>query len=196
MGIFGSQVIVASQMVYEEKFITKYNVPALQAVGWEGTFGFTTLALLLIPFSFIEVGDQFGHGPRHVLEDAYDGCYQLAHNPLLALNFAGISVTKELSATTRMVLDSIRTLVIWMVSIGVGWQNFFALQLLGFCILIVGMMLYNDIVILPIGRRVFATCSQQEPYGVMEEEEGDGEERVSVRGAGAKHEEEEDVEER
>ena len=58
-------------MVYEEKFITKYNVPALQAVGWEGnktwlwlkiliqffsgTFGFTTLALLLIPFSFIEV---------------------------------------------------------------------------------------------------------------------------------------------
>ena len=23
-------------MVYEEKFITKYNVPALQAVGWEG----------------------------------------------------------------------------------------------------------------------------------------------------------------
>jgi len=206
--IFGSQVIVASQMVYEEKFITKYNVPALQAVGWEGTFGFTTLALLLIPFSFIEVGDQFGHGPRHVLEDAYDGCYQLAHNPLLALafagtiisiaffNFAGISVTKELSATTRMVLDSVRTLVIWMVSIGVGWQNFFALQLLGFCILIIGMMLYNDIVILPIGRRVFATCSQQEPYGVMEEEEeGDGEERVSVRGAGAKQEEE-DVEER
>jgi len=44
--------------------------------------------------------------------------------------------------------------------------------------------------------RVFATCSQQEPYGVMEEEEeGDGEERVSVRGAGAKQEEE-DVEER
>merc|ERR1711990_74486 len=100
----------------------------------------------------------------------------------------GISVTKELSATTRMVLDSIRTLVIWMVSIGVGWQNFFALQLLGFCILIVGMMLYNDIVILPIGRRVFATCRQQEPYGVMEEEEGDGEERVSARGAGVKHE--------
>merc|ERR1712083_1067488 len=206
--IFCSQIIVASQMVYEEKFISKYNVPALQAVGWEGTFGFATLSMLLIPFSFIYVGPSFGHGPRNVLEDAYDGVYQLAHNPLLALafsgtvisiaffNFAGISVTKELSATTRMVLDSVRTLVIWMVSIGVGWQNFFALQLLGFCILIVGMMLYNDIVILPIGRRVIATCSQQEPYGVMEEEEVDGEERVAVRGAGAKHEEEEDVEER
>merc|ERR1719270_2331742 len=81
--IFCSQIIVASQMVYEEKFISKYNVPALQAVGWEGTFGFATLAMLLIPFSFIYVGPSFGHGPRNVLEDAYDGVYQLAHNPLL-----------------------------------------------------------------------------------------------------------------
>ena len=30
--IVGAQVIVASQVVYEEKFVTKYNVPALQ--GW------------------------------------------------------------------------------------------------------------------------------------------------------------------
>merc|ERR1712142_475441 len=164
--IFCSQIIVASQMVYEEKFITKYNVPALQAVGWEGTFGFTTLAILLIPFSFIYVGPQFGNNPRHVLEDAYDGVFQLAHNPLLALaftgtvisiaffNFAGISVTKELSATTRMVLDSIRTLTIWMFSVGVGWQDFYLLQLAGFCILVTGMCLYNDILILPVARRI------------------------------------------
>ena len=60
--------------------IFRYNVPALQAVGWEGTFGFLTLATLLIPFYFIPVGDKFGNNPRHVLEDAYDGLYQLAHN--------------------------------------------------------------------------------------------------------------------
>ena len=64
-------------------------------------------------------------------------------------NFAGISVTKELTATTRMVLDSVRTLVIWVVSMTIGWQSFFYLQLIGFCILLVGMMLYNDIIILP-----------------------------------------------
>jgi hypothetical protein len=43
-------------------------------------------------------------------------------------NFAGISVTKEISATTRMVLDSVRTIVIWMFSIIVGWQQFHVLQ--------------------------------------------------------------------
>ena len=37
------------QVVYEERFIGKYNIPALQAVGWEGIFGFMTLGLILIP---------------------------------------------------------------------------------------------------------------------------------------------------
>ena len=57
----------------------------------------------------------------------------------------GISVTKEMSATTRMVLDSVRTLVIWGVSLGVGWQVFHALQLLGFAMLVTGMCVYNDL---------------------------------------------------
>ena len=34
--IIAAQVITAVQMVYEEKFVVKHNVPALQAVGWEG----------------------------------------------------------------------------------------------------------------------------------------------------------------
>lgn len=62
-------------------------------------------------------------------------------------NYAGISVTKEISATTRMVLDSVRTMVIWMVSLGIGWQDFKSLQLVGFVVLLFGMCLYNDIVV-------------------------------------------------
>ena len=62
-------------------------------------------------------------------------------------NFAGISVTKEMNATTRMVLDSVRTLVIWGVSLGIGWQDFHFLQLIGFVILVVGMCIYNDLLI-------------------------------------------------
>jgi len=188
--IFCSQIIVATQMVLEEKFVSRYNVPALQAVGWEGTFGFTTLAILLIPFSQIYVGPKFGNNPKHVLEDAYDAVYQLAHNPLLALafsgtiisiaffNFAGISVTKELSATTRMVLDSIRTISIWMFSIAVGWQQFYGLQLLGFAILLSGMCLYNDILIRPgifFLLRKCGLCQASVPYTTVEEDrEGEG----------------------
>ena len=60
-------------------------------------------------------------------------------------NFAGVSVTKRLSATTRMVLDSVRTLVIWMVSLPLFGEKFIPLQLLGFAFLILGMFVYNDI---------------------------------------------------
>ena len=80
-------------------------------------------------------------------------------------NFAGISVTKEMSATTRMVLDSVRTLVIWVVSMAIGWQSFYYLQLIGFCILLTGMMLYNDIIILPTIKLILSRV------GVMQSQE-------------------------
>ena len=38
-------------------------------------------------------------------------------------NFFGLSVTKTQSATTRMVLDSIRTIVIWAVCLALGWEE-------------------------------------------------------------------------
>lgn len=34
--IIAAQIVTATQMVVEEKFVTGYRVPALQAVGWEG----------------------------------------------------------------------------------------------------------------------------------------------------------------
>lgn len=43
-------------------------------------------------------------------------------------NFAGITVTKESSATTRMVLDSVRTIVIWAFSMILLTQKFHWLQ--------------------------------------------------------------------
>lgn len=43
-------------------------------------------------------------------------------------NFAGISVTKELSATTRMVIDSVRILLVWLVSIPFFNEHFIPLQ--------------------------------------------------------------------
>ncbi|KAM4522383.1 solute carrier family 35 member F6 [Odontesthes bonariensis] len=151
-----AQIIVAVQMVLEEKFVYKHDVHPLRAVGTEGLFGFIVLSLLLIPMYFIHVGD-FSGNPRQVLEDAIDAFCQIGHKPLIILallgntvsiaffNFAGISVTKEISATTRMVLDSLRTLVIWAVSLALGWENFQGLQVLGFLVLLLGTGIYNGL---------------------------------------------------
>jgi drug/metabolite transporter (DMT)-like permease len=109
-----AQIITASQMVFEEKFVAGLDIPALQAVGWEGFFGFAVLSILLVPMYFIHVPEKFSNNPRGVMEDAIDAFYMKNNNLLLVpilgtivsiafFNFAGISVTKEISATTRMV---------------------------------------------------------------------------------------------
>ncbi|CAK1588263.1 unnamed protein product [Parnassius mnemosyne] len=155
MLIIVAQVVSACQMVYEEKYVAGLNIPSMQAVGWEGIFGFSVLSLLLVIFYWVPAPSHFGNNPRGTVEDAIDGLIQIGNNPLLLMavigtiisiaffNFAGISVTKEMSATTRMVLDSIRTFVIWMVSLAVGWQAFHWQHLVGFAILILGMFKYN-----------------------------------------------------
>ncbi|XP_075782081.1 solute carrier family 35 member F6 [Pelodiscus sinensis] len=154
--IIMAQVIVAIQMVLEEKFVFKHDVHPLRAVGTEGFFGFVILSLLLIPMYYIPAGS-FSGSPRRVLEDTPDAFCQIGRQPLIALalvgnissiaffNFAGISVTKELSATTRMVLDSLRTVLIWAVSLAVGWETFHGLEILGFLVLLAGAALYNGL---------------------------------------------------
>ncbi|XP_026689904.2 solute carrier family 35 member F6-like [Ciona intestinalis] len=155
-----AQIISATQVVLEEKFVNGKDILPLQAVGWEGFFGMTILGTLLIPMYFIPASS-FGNNPRGVLEDALDGLYQIGQNSTLALaqigsvcsiaffNFFGISVTKQLNATTRMVLDSIRTIVIWAVSLAVKWSTFQYLQAIGFVVLIGGTVIYNNLAPIP-----------------------------------------------
>uniref|UniRef100_A0A183ERF3 TPT domain-containing protein n=1 Tax=Gongylonema pulchrum TaxID=637853 RepID=A0A183ERF3_9BILA len=125
----------------------------------------TILSFLLIPMYFIHVPSTFSTNPHHRMEDIFDALTEVRDNPWIGaalmltvisiafFNFAGVSVTKELSATTRMVLDSVRTLVIWLVSIPLFGERFIPLQLLGFALLILGMFVYNDIFIGPYFRQ-------------------------------------------
>lgn len=85
-------------------------------------------------------------------------------------NFAGISVTKEISATSRMVLDSVRTVVIWAFSLLVKWQTFDYLQLFGFVVLLFGMCLYNNIIVLQTYRKIADLLSSRRNYDNVDNE--------------------------
>jgi len=151
-----AQVIVATQMVYEEKYVNKYNVEALQAVGLEGLFGFMGTSIFLFIFYFIPGSSGGNH-----LENTPDAFVQMTHSWVVTIalagtvlsipffNWFGVSVTKKINATTRMVLDSVRTFVIWGISLAIGWQDFSYLQVSGFVMLIAGTLVYNRIVTLP-----------------------------------------------
>ena len=146
-----AQVITAIQMVLEEKLVSGKGIPALQAVGWEGVWGFSVLSMVLVGMYYAPGVPAFGGTSDH-FENSGDALVQISRSGPLALacagnvfsiaffNFFGLSVTKYMSATHRMVLDSLRTIVIWAVSLIVGWQSFSWLQLIGFMILLTGTM--------------------------------------------------------
>uniref|UniRef100_A0A8D9BRV3 Solute carrier family 35 member F6 n=1 Tax=Cacopsylla melanoneura TaxID=428564 RepID=A0A8D9BRV3_9HEMI len=183
MLIVMAQIITAVQMIYEEKYVTKLDIPALQAVGWEGVFGFITTAVLLVPFYFIKVGKPFTDNSRGSLEDVPDAFVQLSNNPLLIIailgtilsiaffNFAGISVTKEMSATTRMVLDTVRTLFIWLISLWLGWQDFHPLQIVGFGLLIFGLCVYNNLMPSPHSMLTTAWVARSNRHNPLDEDD-------------------------
>jgi hypothetical protein len=50
-----AQIIVAIQMVTEQKFLTQYDVPPLMAVGLEGLYGLVIISVLMVPMYFIHV---------------------------------------------------------------------------------------------------------------------------------------------
>jgi len=175
--IIGAQVIVASQMVIEERLIGGYNIPALEVVGFEGVWGLFLLSLALIGMYFIPKPELFCPAEFKAcpdakcdldhFEDTPDALLQIGNSAIVAVatlgnvlsiagfNFFGISVTKHLNAATRMVLDSVRTIVIWAVSVAVGWDVIdatdpgFWTQFAGFIVLLVGTMVYNRILSVP-----------------------------------------------
>ena len=58
-------------LVYEEKFISKYNSHPLKVNGSKGIFGFIALVLVQIIFYFIKIdGFQLGYNPDGRLEDS------------------------------------------------------------------------------------------------------------------------------
>lgn len=65
-------------------------------------------------------------------------------------NFFGLSVTRSISATSRSIIDTCRTLFIWLVSLGLGWETFKWLQVVGFALLVYGTFLFNELVQPPI----------------------------------------------
>jgi len=150
--VIAAQLVVAIQMVVEEKLLGNFDVPALQAVGLEGMFGLLSTTIMLFIFYWIpgtSGGNHFESSPDAIIQMANSWIVVVAALgtvfSIAFFNYFGMTVTKVMSATTRMVLDSMRTVLIWGVSLAIGWQTFQYLQVIGFVLLLGGTCIYNRI---------------------------------------------------
>ncbi|CAN8096574.1 unnamed protein product [Discula destructiva] len=153
--IAGAQIFTATQFVLEEWLLERSTIDPIRVVGWEGVFGFSVTLLGMIVLHFaIGRSDSGRHGPF----DMVDGWNQWTGNPKVLIssilimfsiggfNFFGLSVTRSVSATARSTIDTCRTLFIWIVSLGLGWETFKWLQIVGFVLLVYFTFLFNGIV--------------------------------------------------
>lgn len=147
-----AQIFTATQFVVEEWILEKYSLEPLKVVGWEGIFGFSVtfvgMAILHLTVGSTPEG-QYGYF------DAAEGFYEMfTYRSVLytsfaimvsigGFNFFGISVTRSISATARSIIDTCRTLFIWVVSLALHWESFKWLQILGFAFLVYGTFLFN-----------------------------------------------------
>ncbi|EPQ53390.1 hypothetical protein GLOTRDRAFT_45834 [Gloeophyllum trabeum ATCC 11539] len=145
----------ATQLVIEEKVMTMHPISPLAAVGLEGAFGAFTVLLLMPVLSLPRIR---ALSPYFELSK---GLHQILSVPAVfwsGIGFAvcvaffdssGLSLTKYASATMRCLLDALRTLAIWCVSLALGWERLAwpvsLVQMLGFALLVYGTFLFNGV---------------------------------------------------
>ena len=153
--------------------MTARGLSPLILVGWEGLWGVLYFVALAPVLSLTPDSDVAAAALWH--EDFAETFDQLAHSgdlialtlasalALLLYNLVGNMVTKQLSAVMRSILESCRTLGVWLTSLvlyyafhdsraGERWTGWSFLELLGFALLVYGTLAYKELVPVPLPR--------------------------------------------
>lgn len=145
----------AFQFVIEEHFLQKQPIIPLQLVYFEGIYGVVIILIIMI---ILHVGIgmttspiEFKDSPFNLKEgfaQTFGSSQVLLASVMIMIsiasfNYFGISLTNCLSATARSTIDSCRTLLVWLMAMIMGWEQFYFLQLVGFSLLVFGTLCFN-----------------------------------------------------
>ena len=159
-----AQLFSGGLYIVEEKLLGDYYLDPLKVVGLEGLWGLIITVILLPIFQVIECGpNELCYYGR--LEDTTRAFADMRENWILILqsvlicfsigsfNAFGVTVTKNASAAQRSTIDTSRTVLIWIFFLafkipGVKQETFSWLQLFGFILLVIGTLVYNEIIVI------------------------------------------------
>lgn len=144
--IFAGISLTASQFVIEEHVMRNYDVGSLRLVGFEGIYGgaITILGMVAMHLTgkfnvVLGISQMFTNTP--ILITSFGIMVSIA-----TFNFFGVTLTSELNATARSTIDTCRTLLVWVVSLAIGWESFHSLQLFAFSLLVLGTFAFNGVI--------------------------------------------------
>jgi hypothetical protein len=139
--------------------LSGYYLDPLLVVGLEGFWGCCYYAILLPIFQQVQCTSDLCH--NGYLENTTAAFHEFKEHPILigqslgiivsigCFNATGVAITKYASAAQRSTVDTCRTLIIWFVSIFIGWEKFYWQELIGFLLLVGGTLVYNEIYVMP-----------------------------------------------
>ncbi|KAJ1944559.1 hypothetical protein EC988_005956 [Linderina pennispora] len=145
-----AQFLNAAQTVVEESILSRYSIRPAKIAGIEGVFGFCTMAALLVPLYYLAGARQHGG-----ILDTPLAITQLTSSVRLSVAMAvcilgqalsyyySLSLVKHLGATSRITIDLCKTVMVWSISLGLGWETFSYVRVLGFAVLVAGNLAYN-----------------------------------------------------
>jgi drug/metabolite transporter (DMT)-like permease len=157
--VIAGQVVQAAQVIAEEFLMKDCDLPAFDVVGFEGMWGVLQMLVLVYPILYLTN-----------VEDPFDTIVMVKNSTGLlfvviayefscaSFNMTGIAITGCLSAVHRQMVDASRTMVVWGFGLfvhykinadspyGEAWTNYSKVQLLGFCILVLGQATYGKVV--------------------------------------------------
>lgn len=128
-------------------------------IGWEGIYGLLISIFLIIPMNFIKINEiPFFNNPNNVIEDINDAIIQIFNNIYLILchlffiifiileTFSCKYIIKDASCTGVIIIQNINVIFIWILSLSLGWEYFYYLELIALIILFFGICIYKNIV--------------------------------------------------
>lgn len=163
-----SQIIQAGQMVGEEYLMKEVDLEAMEVIGYEGMWGSLVMLILVVPVLYFWPGGDAG-----CQENIIDTITMMSNSSELLVawcllfascliyNLSGIMITSYLSAVHRVIIEAMRTLVVWAFALVVYYHvdetagfaepltPYSWMEALGFCIVFVGQVIYGALVKVP-----------------------------------------------
>ena len=154
-----SQLFAGTMFIVEEKLLGDYYLDPFQVVGTEGMWGLCYYLALLPIMQLIKCNGALCN--FNYFENSAFAFAQYADNPWLIVeslgimvsiacfNCFGIATTKYASAAQRSTIDTSRTLLIWIFSCLFLGEPFYWQSIIGFVLLVIGTLMYNEILVIP-----------------------------------------------
>jgi hypothetical protein len=186
----GGQFFASLQFVFEEVLIKKKNISSYKIMGYEGLNGSIICGFFLLIFQFTDckvnvevknfafwVCNQTSDGDWKI-EDIVSASKKLVNDIYLLLCvilmfiaystmvYSGICISYYSTSASRAVSDSLRSILVWIFFLlpfnGDHKEKFISLQLVGFLIIILGNLLYNEIITIPLFKLDYYTRKKME----------------------------------